>query len=94
MCCVGTKNLLRDYDYLVRKFIDAGATTKENAIPYQQLGVDEQEHMFARDNFMSLLLTGDIRRHKGGYYLKNSQSPRFSHCPRAQQALNSAEPSA
>ena len=31
MCCVGTKNLLRDYDYLVRRLIDCGATAKESA---------------------------------------------------------------
>ena len=87
MCCVGTKNLLRDYDYLVRRFIDCGATAKESAVPYEALGVDEAEHPFARDNFMSLLFSGDIRRARGGYYLKNLKSPHFARCPLVQQAL-------
>ena len=65
MCCVGTKNLLRDYDYLVRRLIDCGATAKESAVPYEALGIDEAEHLFARDNFMSLLFSGDIRRARG-----------------------------
>ena len=87
MCCVGTKNLLRDYDYLIRKFIDCGATTKESAVTYDELGVNEAEHLFARDNFMSLLLSGDIRRTKGKYYLKNVRDPHFSHCPLAKKAM-------
>ncbi len=92
MCCVGTKLLIRDYDYLVRKFIDADAVSKENAVPYEQLGIDHAEHMFARDNFMSLLLTGEIRRTRaGGYYLKNSGSSHFSHCPLTQKALRAGK---
>lgn len=87
MCCVGTKNLLRDYDYLVRRFIDCGATSKEGAIPYEKLEIDDSEHMFARDNFMSLLFSGDIRRTKGGYYLRNVKSPHYAHCPLVQEAL-------
>ena len=36
---------------------------------------------------MSLLFSGDIRRARGGYYLKNLKSPHFARCPLVQQAL-------
>lgn len=88
MCCVGTKILLRDYDYLIRRFIDCNATTKESAVSYEALGIDESEHMFARDNFMSLLFSGDIRRTRKGYYLKNPNSCHFANCKLAQQAIH------
>ena len=91
MCCVGTKNLLRDYDYVVRRFIDSGAISKETALPYDKLEINEAEHLFARDNFMSLLFSGDIRRTRGGYYLKNSHSTHFARCPLTKKALRAGE---
>ncbi len=91
MCCVGTKNLLRDYDYVVRRFIDCGAVSKESAVPYDKLEINEAEHLFARDNFMSLLFSGDIRRTRNGYYLKNSHSSHFNRCPLTKKALMAGE---
>lgn len=72
MCCVGTKLAIRDCDYVVRRFVQSGAVGKERAAPYRALGIDCAEHLFARDNFESMLRVGKIVRTKDGlYYLKS-----------------------
>lgn len=69
MCCVGTKNLISDYQYVVRKFVESNALSSETAISFADLGLECSEHLFARDNFLSMLRVGDIVREGEYYYL-------------------------
>lgn len=74
MCCVGTKLVMRDYYYLINLFRLQNALTPETACPYKQLSIDTLDHMFARDNFQTLLRTGHIRSTEPGhYYLADQQ---------------------
>lgn len=74
MCCVGTKLVMRDFYYLVKCFGNVNATTEETAVIYKELSIDTMDHMFARDNFQSMLRFGAIKRTEDGrYYLADSQ---------------------
>ncbi len=73
MCCVGTKNLLNDYKYIIRMFQKSGAFSSESALPLKEIGIDFSEHLFARDQLDSLVSCGEIKRAEGKYYLKNPE---------------------
>lgn len=99
MCCVGTKNLLADYRYIVDRFVELDALEAQRAVSFATLGFDFSEHLFARDNFQSLLRCGDIVRCEGGYYLahrreglrpQNFLEKLFGSCPTAGKPQNCA----
>ncbi len=69
MCCVGTKNAIADYHYIVKRFLQADAVSVSTAVTLKDLKIDFFEHIFARDNFESLLRVGDVVPVEDKFYL-------------------------